>query len=290
MTVFVLLCLASRVCYSLNDVFTGRLSREMGRMEVAAWRGVSLGATMAPVLLWVPVEAWGALAQRWPRLALCVALTAICNLLQNQAARWLPFGLRAAIIMAGVATGSTTLGWFILGDTLNPLQIVLCGVVVASAALAARGEHANHEIEPEIGRGAAVAAAASVLMAFNAVIVADLARTTHPLLTAWAWEFGAGLVLVGPLLPRLPRLPPVEHVRRFGRIALAALPTVAGSSLSMVALSLGAIGVWAAVSGTQVLVTAVFGALWHGERVGTRRWVCFAAAAVAVSGLAVVRL
>lgn len=54
----------------------------------------------------------------------------------------------------------------------------------------------------------------------------------------------------------------------------------------MVALKLGNLGLWAAMGGTQVLLTAWFGSLWHRERMGFRRWLCFATAAASVAGLA----
>ena len=68
-------------------------------------------------------------------------------------------------------------------------------------------------------------------------------------------------------------------------IALASSPTVIGSGFSAVALTMGSLGVWAAVAGTQVLFSAVLGAWWHKELIGARRWACFLVAAVAIGGL-----
>ncbi len=57
MLTFLSLCLVSRLAYALNDIFVGRLAREHDHVELAALRGLSLGLTMAPLLLWVPREA-----------------------------------------------------------------------------------------------------------------------------------------------------------------------------------------------------------------------------------------
>ena len=70
------------------------------------------------------------------------------------------------------------------------------------------------------------------------------------------------------------------------RIAVAAAPTVVGSGAALMALSRGALGLWGALAGTQVLFTALLGVYWHAEAMGRRRWLCFAIAAAAVSGLA----
>lgn len=283
---FLALCLVSRLAYSLNDVFTGRLARQHGRLEVAAIRGVALGCTMAPLLWWVPGSAWVELGARWPTLLLVFVLTATCNLLQNHAARLLPFGLRAAFLVTGTSTTALVIGWTVLGDTLTWQQVVLALGLIASAVVAAPGRHAAHEIQPDVGRGALFAITAALLMAWIALLVRELAMETHFFLTAWAWEFGSGVVLLPALLWHYARERKPGHVARWGQIMLASSPTVVGSGASMLALTLGQLGLWAAMGGTQVLFTALFGAWWHRETVGRRRMLCFVIAAAAVAGLA----
>lgn len=284
---FLALCLVSRFTYSLNDVSIGRLARQHDRTELAALRGLSLGLTMAPLLFWVPAGAWGKLAAQWPVYLVMIAVTAVCNVLQNHAARFLPFGLRAALMISTISIASLVFGALVFAERLSWLQIGLCVVLPISAVVAAFGSHATHEIQPDIRKGGALALGAAVCLAIAAVLTKRLAMETDPLLTAWAWEFGAGAILVGPLFWKwgragiAPGLP-----RRFWRVTVAAAPTVVGSGASMLALKLGALGVWGAVAGTQVLFTAALGVLWHRETMGLRRWICFAAAAAAVSGLA----
>jgi drug/metabolite transporter (DMT)-like permease len=286
MLAFLALCLLSRLAYSLNDIFTGRLARELGRLEVATVRGVALGLTMAPLLWWVPKAAWAEMGRHGPTLLLLFALTAISNLLQNHAARLLPFGLRAAFLITSTSTGAVIVGWTVLGDQLAWQQVVLACVLIASAVVAAPGRHATHEIKPDVLRGAAVALVAGLLMVWIALLVRNLSRATHPFLTAWAWEFGSGLVLVPALLWQHRGANLSGHPRRWRRILVSSSPTVIGSGANMYALILGKLGLWAAMGGTQVLITALLGAWWHHETVGLRRWLCFAAAAIAVYGLA----
>jgi drug/metabolite transporter (DMT)-like permease len=119
--------------------------------------------------------------------------------------------------------------------------------------------------------------------------VKSLARDTHPLLTAWAWEVGAGLVLLVPVLltPKLRSAPSeLPMRRRLLGVGLAALPTAVASGASVLALEFGELGLWGALGGTQILFTAALGALWHRERLGGWRWSCMTIAAAAVAGLA----
>lgn len=258
-------------------------------MEVAGWRGVSLVVTMAPLLIWVPRGSWGKLGERWVVLLVTVVATGFCNVLQMQAARYLPFGLRAAFLVSGISAGSILFGWWFFGESLTAAQLGLAIVLVGSAVVAAPGVHASHEIVPDVRRGALVALAAAILMAVVVLLVARLARETHPFLAAWAWEGGAGVVFLVPLAWRARGTPINELTRRILRIAVASAPTAVGSGASVFALSLGAIGVWGALAGTQVLFTAVLGAVWHREIMGLRRWICFGVAAAAVSGLALLK-
>lgn len=289
MLTFVALCLVARFAYSLNDIFIGRLARRSGRVEVAAYRGVSLGASMAPWLLLVPAEAWAALGAQAGPLLLTVGVTAVANVLQLQAVRFVPFGLRAALMICTMATASLLLGWAVLGERLSPLEVGLSLVLVASGAAVALGTHVGGEIEVNVALGSALTVAAGALMACAIFGVQWLARDTHPLLTAWAWEFGAGLVLLPVALFRERGSPALERGRRLALVGAAALPTALASGASVLALELGDLGLWGALGGTQILFTAALGALLHREALGARRWLFMTIAAAAVATLALVR-
>lgn len=286
MLTFVALCVVARFSYSLNDIFIGRMARRYGLVEVAAFRGASLGVSMAPWLWLVPASAWRALAAHPFALLATVSVTAVANILQLRAVRYLPFGLRAALMICTMATCSLLIGWGVLGERLTPLQVGLCLLLVGSGAAVALGSHAAGEIEIDVPRGSALIVLSGVLMACAIFGVKHLARLTHPLLTAWAWEFGAGLVLLVPLLLRQSRAATPTLSRRFASVGLAALPTALASGASVLALEFGELGLWGALGGTQILFTAGLGALLHREALGLRRWLFMLVAAVAVAGLA----
>jgi drug/metabolite transporter (DMT)-like permease len=288
MLTFIALCVVARFSYSLNDIFIGRLARRYGRMQVAAFRGVSLGVSMAPWLLFVPAAAWSALGSQGGTVFVTVAVTALANILQLHAVRYLPFGLRAALMITTMATTSVFIGWLLLGERLTPLQLGLCVVLVSSALVAALGSHAAQEIEIDIPRGAALTVLAGVLMVTAVFGVKRLAHATHPLLAAWTWEFGAGLILLGPIVWRWRREAAVARVSLW-QVALAALPTALASGASILALDYGELGLWGALGGTQILFTSALGALWHREALGLRRWLCMILSASAVAGLAIAR-
>lgn len=286
MLLFLALCLVSRFAYSVNDILVGRLARVHSRVEVAAWRGITLGVTMAPWLVFAPAEGWHALATRGWDVLILLVVTATANLMMLNASRYMPFGVRAAFIVSGIAAFSGLLGWAVLGERMSGAEIALSLVVVISAVVSAPGEHATHEFKPDMRRGAIYASAAAVLIACMGLMVAKISRASHPLITAWVWEFGGGLILLGPLVWRYAtRGVPAQLGARVRAIAVASSPTVIGSGFSALALTMGSLGVWAAVAGTQVLFSAVLGSWWHGELIGIRRWACFLIAAAAIGAL-----
>lgn len=286
MLLFIALCLLSRIAYTFNDVLVGELAREQDNTEIAALRGLSLGVAMAPLLVWVKPGAWGALAARPVELFVVIAAAAIGNVLHLEAARILPFGLRAAILVAGVAFGGLALGAGFLGEEVGPAGLAWCALVVVSGVLAALGNHSTERLHANVPKGAVLTLATSALLSLAAFVFARLARATDPLLVGWAWELGIGVFLLVPLLLRRGgRLAPGAG-RRFLRTGLRSLPTVVGTGATSVALTLGPLGVWSALAGAQALASAGLGALWHRERIGPKRWLCFVAGALGIAGLA----
>lgn len=289
MLTFFALCLLCRIAYSFNDVLIGRLARQHDGMEISAWRGLSLGITMAPLLFWVSRPAWGALAARFGEFLLLVAVTAGANLLQLRAARYLPFGLRAALFVAGVALGGIGLGAWFFHERIRLIELGWSALIVIAAALAAVGDHSSEGLKADVPKGALIILTCSALLSVAALLFARLSRATDALLLAWAWEFGAGVVLLVPLLLRKRRgFEPGVRARML-RTGLFSLPTVIGSGASALALTLGPLGLWSALAGAQALVSAGLGAVWHHERIGPRRWLLFVLGALAVCGLAIAR-
>jgi drug/metabolite transporter (DMT)-like permease len=245
---------------------------------------------MAPLLFWVPAGAWAELAARLGQLAFLILVTAVANVLHLEAARYLPFGLRAAILVAGIAVGGLVLGAWFLGERLSGGELAWCAVIVTSGVLAALGDHSTDRLVARVPKGAALTVGASVLLCVAVLSFTQLSRTTNPLLVAWVWELGIGVMLLVPmLLRRRGRFAP-DLARCFVRTGLCSLPTVAGTGLSAVALTLGPLGVWSAIAGTQALVSAALGAAWHREKIGPRRWACFALGALGIAGLALAQV
>jgi drug/metabolite transporter (DMT)-like permease len=286
MLTFIALCLLSRVAYTFNDVLVGGLARKHDGMEVAALRGLTLGVTMAPLLFWVAPGALAELLARPAELSFLIVVTAVGNVLHLEAARCLPFGLRAALLVAGVAIGGIGLGTWFFDERFSLVELGWCSLVVVSGVLAAMGDHSTEKLTANVPKGAVLTLTTSALLSVAAFSFARLARATDPMLVGWVWEFGIGLVLLVPLLFRRRfRFEPGIR-RRFLLTGLYSLPTVVGTGATAVALTLGPLGIWSALAGTQALLSAALGAAWHREKIGPRRWSYFLIGAIGIGGLA----
>jgi drug/metabolite transporter (DMT)-like permease len=286
MLTFIALCLLSRIAYTFNDVLVGGLAREHDGVEIAALRGLALGVTMAPLLFWVSPGAWAELLARPAELSFLVVVTAVGNVLHLEAARCLPFGLRAALLVAGVAIGGIGLGTWFFDERFSIVELAWCSLVVVSGVLAAMGDHSTEKLTANVPKGAVLTLTTSALLSVAAFSFARLARATDPMLVGWVWEFGIGLVLLVPLLFRRRDHFQPGIARRFLRTGLYSMPTVVGTGATAVALTLGPLGIWSALAGTQALLSAALGAAWHREKIGSRRWSYFLIGAIGIGGLA----
>jgi drug/metabolite transporter (DMT)-like permease len=286
MLTFLALCLLSRIAYTFNDVLVGGLAREHDGLEIAAFRGLTLGVTMAPLLFWVAPGAWEKLVARPIELTFLIVVTAIANVLHLEAARCLPFGLRAALLVAGVAIGGIGLGTWFLEEHFSIVELGWCSLIVVSGVLAAMGDHSTDNLTANVPKGAVLTLTTSALLSVAAFSFARLARATDPMLVGWVWEFGIGVVVMVPLLLRRRARFEAGVLRRFFVTGLYSLPTVVGTGATALALTLGPLGIWSALAGAQALLSAALGAAWHREKIGARRWSYFVLGAIGIGGLA----
>ncbi len=287
---FLFLCVLARIGYSFNDILTGELARKEDPAEVAAWRGLSLGVTMLPLLLWVPASAWRALSEHWFALAFAIGITSISNVLVQAAARLLPFGLRVAFLAAGITTVCILTGIFWLGESVPPLALLWCAVLLVAACRLAAGDHATATFTPHIGRGAMLCLAGSICVALGITSLAQLARTTHPLLAGYLWEFGIGICCAFYFLARRAwqkSRTPLFHWPRILKIGAASAPTAIGTGCMALALSFGPLTIAQSLGGVGVVCVTLLGRWRHQEKIGPHRWLLIALIVAAIAGIGI---
>ncbi len=249
------------------------------------WRGLSLGATMAPLLFWVPAGAWARVPAHAGFLAAATVLAAAANVCGNSAARFLPFNVRAAVIGAGSIVFSLGIGWLFLAETPSAGALFAAGILAVSAVALCLGEHRTPAFKPDIPRGVALAIACAAALCAAVLFQTRFLRATHPLLAAWMWEFAIGLVCVPFVMGRRSARAPGWGPRAW-RVGVASTPTVVGTGATALALGIGPMGIAYALSGFQTILTAFIGARFHHERIGPWRWALIGIGSAAAVGVA----
>lgn len=283
---FGLLCGAGRLGYTFNDYLTGLLSREAAPLLIGAQRGIALAFVMAPLLLFVPADAWQKLpGAAWP-MAGATVFAAFFNVTGNAAARCLPFGVRAAVTSGVFVLGSMLLDALVLGQKLGPLTWLFAVILAACSAGVCLGTHAEtEEFRPDIPKGVLLAVSGSLAGCAAVAFYTQAVRQTHPLLTGWLWEAAIGLLLF-PIALAANRESRRKPFAGFWKTALYSSPTAAGTGGTAAALTLGPMSVVYSTVGLQAILTSLIGSHRHGEKIGLVRWACVAGAATAIAGVA----
>lgn len=222
-------------------------------------------------------------AAAWPFVVASAALHVVYVLLL-----WASYQLGEFSQVYPVARG--TAPWIVavlevaLGHALPAVQLVGVAVIsVGLLSLALDGGRLSRATLPALG-----AAVATGICIAGYTVVDAVAVGTTPVPVYAAWMF----LLQGPVLPAIALARRGRALLRLGRPALAAglgggIVSLVAYGLVLVAQTSGATAAVAALRETSIVVGAVIGTVFLGERFGIRRAV---AAAVVAAGIVLVNL
>ena len=132
---FFIVALIATIAYAIQGTLMASYYRSMDQLSAVAYRGLSLGLSMLPLLLFVPSVDFGNV----PSVAGSILIASVCAALGNlyiaRAYCDLPVGIASGMAMSCAALLAGALGFFLLGEVLTPRQIffsvlVLIAVVV----------------------------------------------------------------------------------------------------------------------------------------------------------------
>lgn len=285
----VLLSAIAAFCYALQNVLVSPYYRNLDQYSAVAFRGLSLGITMLPLLLFVPRESFLGLNDAMPFIVAACFCACIGNWTIARSFCHLPVSVATAISMAVSTIVAAVLSVTFGSDLLSLPAIVWIGILIATTftlAICKSGGTLPERFDPV--KGALFSAAFGVFLGIAYFLVGSAARLAHPFLVGYFWEFGIGIIaLIVAQTPGLygrPKFTPVDR-RTFIKILLAASPTVIGTGCYAVATNIGSIPIVAALQTLIIFASAIFAWLLFNERPSLRQWLVFAAIVVAVCGV-----
>jgi drug/metabolite transporter (DMT)-like permease len=286
---FFLAAIIATIGYALQSTLMASYYRSMDRLSAVALRGLSLGLSMAPLLLFVPGADFGRVPGQILLILGAAVFAALGNVASARAFSFLPVGVATASSMGFASIFAALIGFVFVGERLTSAQLVF-GVLILLGVLLLGISRSTGPLPKEhsVPRGIVSSLFFGIFLGCAYSLVGMVSRELHPFLVGYLWEFIIGIVaaviavcrrfLGGPGLSRVP-------VRDFLGILLFSAPTLFGTGFYALAMSMGPIAVATAIISTMMVVNTILAAVFYGERLTARQWGLLLVVCLLVAGL-----
>ncbi len=262
--------------YSLQSTLMTYYYRRIDTLSAIAYRGLSLCISMSPLLLLAAPEDFESVKSVIPDIlvaSFASVLGAWCN---ANAYRYLHVGVATSMSMSFATLVVIAVSSLVFGEIILPVQFVL--IVGLLSGVAFLGVKRNIATAPKEHRpllGALNSMTFGSYLGLAYVLVGAASRESSPFIAAYVWEgaigvFGFAIAALRSKLgeTKLERI----TIRDFTKILLYSSPTVVGSGCYMYALTLGPMGVAAALTATMIVFSSIFAHFLYGEHLGKPQW------------------
>lgn len=286
---FFIVALISTLAYAIQGTLMASYYRSMDQLSAVAYRGLSLGFSMLPLLLFVSPADFASV----PSLAGSILGASVCAALGNlyiaRAYCDLPVGIASGMGMSCAALLAGALGFLLLGEVLTPRQIFFSVLVLIALTMLgmARSEEAtpNHH---NIRRGVINCVLFGLFLGSAYSFVGMVSRSMHPFLVGYLWEFTIGIIAaimaVGRSFGGGPSIT-IPPARDLWKITLYSSPTAIGTGFYALAMTMGPIGIATAIISTMMVFNTIFAAYLYKERLSAKQWILLLIVCGAVIGL-----
>ena len=266
--------------------------RRVDAQETLAIRGLCLLISMSPILCAVPAEAFA----QWPRFFGWILLAALAASLGAWPGflsfRFLPVGIANSFMTAFNSMMVCIYGFLIFHEQLSKLQILIIGTILVCVFFLGMLRSATRCDQPLNPRkGLLLCCLFGIGISTAYIILSHVSRNLHPILAAYSWEAGIGLIsFLIMLIRKISRHKPIFSITwpDIGRTFLFSWPTLLGTAGYMLAVTMGPISIIAAISSTTIVVTTLLARYFYKETLHVQQWAFLAAICVLIGALRLV--
>lgn len=273
---FFFIALFASFGYAIQNVLMAYFYRRIDTLSAVAYRGLSLGLSMSVLLVFVPLTDF----QNVPEFGGGILAASVCAALGNwamaNAFRHLSVGVANALCTCFAAIMTVINGFIFLKEVLSLYQILFIALILlgvlwlgASRTRGSVPEHFNIKL------GILNSLLFGLFLGCAYVLIGFAARSMHPFLVGYLWEFTIGIlaafiaVFRGKINGRyLTKLSYKESVR----LLLYSSPTAIGTGFYALAMRLGPIGIATAVLSTMMVFTTLLAYFVYHEKLTIRQW------------------
>jgi len=286
---FFLVALISTLGYSLQSSLMTSYYRRIDRLSAVAFRGLSLGITMLPLLLFVSRRDFARLGDYIGPLAAASLIAVAANWCMANAYSHLPLGIASALTMSFTALMTVVVGYFAFSEAMSLLQLFFIALILAGVLfLGASRSKGRVPAEYNVRLGILNSLAFGLLIGVAFALIGSVSRKLDPFLAGYCWELTIGLMAgltaaFRGLLGRtfLHRL----SLRDALMLTLYCAPTAVGTSFFALATTMGPIGIVSAIMSLILVCNTLLAIPLYKEKLSATQWLLLLFVCCMIAGL-----
>lgn len=291
--IFFLLSLTAMLGYSIYGALIAHYVRKHDGLSIATIRNLSLIISMSPLLLLADPYNFSHIPHYLPQLILAGFTGATGLGLSFWAVKFLPIGIKTALMRIGSVLFVFLLSWIWFGEIPSSKEVIwIVPLVIGATVLGMQKNNFSH-LDPRGNKGILLIFISSILASLSYVQMSDVARNLDPFIAGYCWEiiiglwallFGIGRWIICGKNPfgkiKLPEI---------GKIALVSAPTVIGTGCFSLAVTMGPIGIANVIGSGGIFVSILMGHWLYREKLTRQQWLWIGVCVTGLVGLGLSR-
>jgi len=284
--VYIVLSIFAMLGYAIQTSLMASYYRRMNPLAAIMFRGLSLGISMLPLLLFSKPGSIGNIFH-YPLLLIAAALLAsVGNVFSCMAIRKLPVGIAMACQQGMLVISTTLIGFFVFREIIGAFQVLAIALIIlGNSILSLQKGAAKFHIESRTFVGLCYGMLAGGLLGCAFAFVAKLSREVDPLAAAYFWEITIGVFCL-IFLVGFRKKTGIKKGESLGKVFLGILlyssPTAIGTGCYALGVNIGPIAIVTSIISTMIIAAAVFSYFRYGERLDFRQMGAIAIVVVAI--------
>ncbi len=286
---FFILAVLATLGYSLQSTLMASYYRSMDCLSAVAFRGISLGISMLPLMLFVSGHDLLRTPAFVPLISIASVLAALGNWSAANAYRQLPVGITSALSMSATSLVVVVIGWSFLGELLSATQLLLICLIMAGGILLGASRSAGTiPADYNAAWGVFNCLMCGLFLGISFALIGTVSRLLQPFIAGYLWEFIIGLAAASVAMAR-GRLGGAGlssiSLNDFTRVLLFSSPTVLGTGCYALAMTMGPISITTAITNIMMVFSTLLAYFIYDEKLTTLQWVLLFAICSMVVGL-----
>lgn len=288
---YILIAVVSACAYALQGTLMASIYRKMDVLSAVGFRGLALGCTTLPLLLFVPKEDFCVVPSIMGSICLCSCFGAFGNWFLAHTYKRLPCGVASALINSFRTITAVMFAVVLLGEIVNQTQYLFIFSLLAFVGILSITRNASSEENFPRGAvfsGIAFSVICGVAIGSSMSLVGATAKAVHPLLMVFLWELTIGFFAMTLIFARYKitgvKLDKVSLLT-FKKIMLFSSPTIIGTFGFVYATQLGSLAIVSAVLSLSAIFAAIYGLFFYREKLNRKQYALIALCCLAIAGL-----